>query len=127
SQTSRLSCSSRLPRPTSPTTSTAGCARTEQALRIRARHGWPEDNPTFYRNLSVGPRFKDAVTKGPVLLFHGTGDTNTPFAWSERTAALMKDAGINVTFVPLPGENHLFSDAAWRGSVASQFLAFIDR
>lgn len=101
--------------------------RTDQALRIRERHGWPEDNPDFYRNISVGPHFKEAATKGPVLLFHGTGDTNTPFSWSERSAALMKDAGIDITFVPLRGENHLFSDSAWRGGVASQFLAFIDK
>ena len=39
----------------------------------------------------------------------------------------MKEAGIDVTFVPVPGENHLFTDAAWRNGVASQFLAFIDR
>ena len=39
----------------------------------------------------------------------------------------MKDAGIDITFVPVKGENHLFSDAAWRGGVASQFLAFIDK
>jgi uncharacterized protein len=97
------------------------------ANQIHTRHGWPEDNPQFYRDLSVGPHFKDAVTKGPVLLFHGTADTNTPFAWSERTAGLMKGAGIDVTFVPVKGENHLFSDAAWRGGVGSQFLAFIDK
>lgn len=100
--------------------------RTEQASRIRDRHGFPETNPDFYTGLSVGPHFKDAITKGPVLSFHGTGDTNTPFAWSERSASLMKSAGINVTFVPLRGENHLFSDAAWRGGVASQFLQFIN-
>ena len=101
--------------------------RSDLAAQIKAVHGWPEDNPTFYRNISVGPAFKDAVTKGPVLLFHGTADTNTPFAWSQRSAQLMKDAGINITFVPVAGENHLFSDAAWRGGVASQFLSFIDK
>ncbi len=101
--------------------------RTELAAQVRARHGWPEDNPDFYRNLSVGPSFDEAVTKGPVLLFHGTADTNTPFDWSVRSAALMKEAGINITFVPVKGENHLFSDAAWRGGVAAQFLAFIDK
>jgi dipeptidyl aminopeptidase/acylaminoacyl peptidase len=101
--------------------------RSEQALAIRTRHGWPEDNPAFYRGLSVGPQFKNAVSKGPVLLFHGTADTNTPFAWSERSASLMEDAGIDITFVPVRGENHLFSDAAWRGGVASQFLNFINK
>jgi hypothetical protein len=39
----------------------------------------------------------------------------------------MKEAGLDITFVPLRGENHLFSDAAWRGGVASQFLTFIDK
>jgi dienelactone hydrolase len=101
--------------------------RAELAQRIRARHGWPEDKPEFYRNLSAGPHFKEAVTKGPVLLFHGTGDTNTPYAWSERTNTLMKEAGIDVTFVSPRGENHLFSDAAWRGGIASQFLGFIEK
>ncbi|MEO8288868.1 MAG: alpha/beta fold hydrolase [Chloroflexota bacterium] len=99
----------------------------EQADRVRARHGFPEDNPAFYQGLSVGPSFKEAVSKGPVLLFHGTADTNTPFSWSERSAALMKDAGIDITFVPVKGENHLFSDQAWRGGVGSQFLSFIDK
>jgi dienelactone hydrolase len=101
--------------------------RSDQAARVKARHGFPEDNPAFYQGLSVGPHFKEAVTKGPVLLYHGTGDTNTPYSWSERSAALMKEAGINITFRPLPGENHLFSDRAWRGGVASEFLAFINR
>lgn len=101
--------------------------RLDLAQAVRVRHGWPEDNPTFYQNLSVGPQFKNAATKGPVLLFHGTADTNTPFAWSERSASLMKDAGLDITFVPVKGENHLFSDSAWRGGVASQFLAFIDK
>ena len=101
--------------------------RSEQANQVKARHGLPEDNPAFYRGLSVGPNFVEAVTKGPVLLFHGTGDTNTPFSWSERSAALMKDAGIDITFVPLRGENHLFSDNAWRGGVTTQFLNFIDK
>jgi uncharacterized protein len=100
--------------------------RSDQASEIKARHGFPEDNPAFYEGLSVGPNFSEAVSKGPVLLFHGTGDTNTPFSWSERSAALMKDAGINITFVPVRGENHLFSDAAWRGGVGSQFLSFIN-
>jgi dienelactone hydrolase len=100
--------------------------RADQASRVRERHGFPETNPAFYQGLSVGPHFKEAVTKGPVLLFHGTGDTNTPYEWSVRTNQLMREAGIDVTFVSPRGENHLFSDAAWRGGIASQFLAFID-
>jgi len=99
----------------------------DQAGQIEARHGLPETNPSFFQALSVGPAFKQAATKGPVLLFHGNADTNTPYQWSVQTAALMKEAGVDITFVTVPGENHLFSDAAWRGDVASQFLDFINK
>ncbi len=95
------------------------------AAQVKAKHGFPEDNLAFYRGISAGPWFDQAVA--PVLIFHGTGDTNTPYAWSVRSVALLQAAGADVTFVSPPGENHLFSDAAWRSGIASQMLAFFDR
>ncbi len=99
--------------------------RPEAAL-IKAKHGFPEDNPEFYRGISSGPWF-DQVN-APVLLFHGTGDTNTPYAWSVRTVQLLQAAGKAITFVSPKGENHLFSDQAWAGrtGVGAQMLAFFD-
>jgi dienelactone hydrolase len=96
-----------------------------EAAAIAVKHGLPETNPAFWRGISAGPWF-DQVS-APVLIFHGTGDTNTPYAWSVRTVNLLRAAGKDVTFVSPPGENHLFSDAAWRGGVASQMLAFFDK
>ncbi len=100
--------------------------RPEAAL-IKAKHGLPEDNPAFYRGISAGPWF-DQVN-APVLLFHGTGDTNTPYEWSVRTVQLLQAAGKDITFVSPKGENHLFSDRAWAGrtGVGAQMLAFFDR
>ncbi|HUS14407.1 MAG TPA: prolyl oligopeptidase family serine peptidase [Chloroflexia bacterium] len=95
------------------------------AARIKAAHGFPEDNPTFYRGISAGPWF-DQVS-APVLIFHGTGDTNTPYAWSVRTVDLLRAAGKDVRFVSPPGENHLFSDRAWSGGVGAQLLDFFER
>jgi uncharacterized protein len=96
------------------------------AARIAAKHGLPEDNPAFWRGISAGPWF-DQVS-APVLLFHGTGDTNTPYAWSVRTVALLRATGTDVTFVSPPGENHLFSDRAWSaGGIGARMLAFFDR
>jgi dipeptidyl aminopeptidase/acylaminoacyl peptidase len=100
--------------------------RPEAAL-IKAKHGFPEDTPDFWRGISAGPWF-DQVN-APVLLFHGTGDTNTPYEWSVRTVQLLQAAGKDVTFVSPKGENHLFSDQAWAGrtGVGAQMLAFFDR
>ena len=100
---------------------------TAQANLVRDRHGWPEDNPDFYKNLSVGPSFKEAVTKGSGAALPRHRGHQHALLVVRGSAALMKEAGIDITFVPVKGENHLFSDAAWRGGVASQFLAFIDK
>jgi dienelactone hydrolase len=97
-----------------------------EARAIKAAHGFPEDNPAFYRGISSGPWF-DQVS-APVLIFHGTGDTNTPYAWSVRTVDLLRAAGKDITFVSPKGENHLFSDRAWsQGGIGAQMLAFFDR
>ena len=91
---------------------------------IAAKHGTPESNPAFFHGVSSGPWFDQVAA--PVLLFHGTGDTNTPYEWSVRTVALLRAAGKDVTFVSPPGENHLFSSAAF-ATVGPQMLAFFDR
>jgi dienelactone hydrolase len=94
---------------------------------IQAKHGLPEENPDFWRGISSGPWF-DQVS-APVLLFHGTGDTNTPYDWSVRTVQLLRAAGKDITFVSPRGENHLFSSAAFSGptGVGAQMLAFFDK
>ena len=110
-----------------PTTSTAGRAASRHAAAaIQAKHGLPEDNPAFWRGISAGPWF-DQVS-APVLLFHGTGDTNTPYAWSVRTVRLLRAAG----------QRHHLRLAERRkspvqrprlaaGGIGAQMLAFFDR
>ena len=95
------------------------------AAKTKAKHGFPEDNPEFYRGISAGPWFDQVLA--PVLIFHGTGDTNTPYEWSVRSVDLLRAAGKDVTFVSPRGENHLFSDRAWSGGIGAQMLAFFDR
>ena len=44
----------------------------------------------------------------PTLVIHGTADTVTPIAWSERFVKAMQDAGNSVQFMKLDGRKHAF-------------------
>jgi dienelactone hydrolase len=94
---------------------------------IQAKHGLPEENPAFWRGISSGPWF-DQVS-APVLLFHGTGDTNTPYDWSVRTVQLLQAAGKDITFVSPRGENPQVSDRARGGPTGNgaPLRPFFDR
>ena len=50
------------------------------------------------------------VTTGapPTLILHGTVDTLTPIAWSERFVTAMKACGNPVELVPFEGKRHAF-------------------
>ncbi len=97
---------------------------TEQSrAQLEARHGLPEDNPTFYAGLSFSSFVAQVNT--PIMIIHGQSDTNTPYAWSVRTNQLLVSAGKDVTFISPPNENHLFSDAYWP-TAAQRMLDFFD-
>lgn len=52
----------------------------------------------------------DHVSAGapPTLVIHGTADTVTPIAWSERFVQAMQDAGNSIDFMKLEGRKHAF-------------------
>ncbi|MGH1561961.1 alpha/beta hydrolase family protein [Mumia sp. DW29H23] len=80
--------------------------RPEVARAIVRAHGSPEDNPTFWQQVS--PRtYVDRVTE-PLLMLHGTADDTCPPRWSERTAAAFERAGKDVRLVTYEGEGHAF-------------------
>ncbi|MEV5440584.1 alpha/beta fold hydrolase [Streptomyces sp. NPDC052682] len=76
------------------------------AEEIEARHGTPEDNPAFWREVSP-LTYVDRVTE-PLLIHHGTADDTCPLAWSRRTAAAFEAAGKDVELRTYPGEGHTF-------------------
>jgi acetyl esterase/lipase len=74
-----------------------------------------------YGNKKIGERWKelspaDRVAKGvpPTLLFHGTGDTTTPFKGAEKFRLAMARAGNTIELVAVEGAIHtyMFKDAA---------------
>ncbi|MDR2675148.1 MAG: alpha/beta hydrolase [Opitutaceae bacterium] len=74
-----------------------------------------------YGGKKIGERWKelspaDRVVKGapPTLLFHGTGDTTTPFKGAEKFRLAMTRAGNTIELVAVEGAIHtyMFKDAA---------------
>lgn len=82
------------------------------------RYGDPDrpGNRDFWRGVSVRNYF-DQVTE-PVLIHHGSLDTECPPRWSEDTNRLMKRAGVDATLARYPGEGHAFGP---------QFFASMER
>nr|MBA2768850.1 prolyl oligopeptidase family serine peptidase [Sporichthyaceae bacterium] len=97
--------------------------RSELARRIIARHGSPEGNPRFWREVS--PRtYVDRITE-PVLIHHGTSDDSCPIRWSRATHEALQRAGTDARLVVYDGEEHAFGPQ-WPQSMR-RTVAFLDR
>jgi dipeptidyl aminopeptidase/acylaminoacyl peptidase len=97
--------------------------RADVARRIIARHGSPEGDPQFWRDVS--PRtFFDRVTE-PLLIHHGTSDDSCPPRWSRTTVRALRAAGADVRLQWYDGEEHAFGPQ-WPLSMR-RTVTFFDR
>lgn len=90
---------------------------------IEAEHGSPEENPTFWKEVSP-ITYVDRVTE-PLLIHHGTADDTCPIVWTRRTVAAFEKAGKDVRLRTYPGEGHTFS-SQWPRSMDAT-MAFFER
>lgn len=88
---------------------------------IIEEYGTPETNPQFWR--AISPRGLVDRVEAPLLIEHGTEDKTIPYAWSEDTAAVWRDAGKPVELVALEGEGHVIQERWGEGmKLAEEFL-----
>ena len=78
----------------------------EEGDRTVDDYGTMETNPTHWKNLSPKTFLSSVVA--PVLLFHGTLDSDVPKQWSDELAKNLKDLGKNIDYVEYMGEHHEF-------------------
>ena len=80
--------------------------RSGLAGQITRRHGTPQGNPRFWREVSPRPYF-DRVTE-PVLIHHGTSDDSCPIRWTRASYAALQEAGAEARLFVYDGEEHAF-------------------
>jgi dipeptidyl aminopeptidase/acylaminoacyl peptidase len=97
--------------------------RPELAAQITRRHGTPQGNPRFWREVSPRPYF-DRVTE-PVLIHHGTSDDSCPIRWTRASYAALRGAGADARLFVYDGEEHAFGPQ-WPSSMR-RTVRFLDR
>jgi len=78
----------------------------EQGDNTREAFGTRESNPENWDNLSSCPKLGNI--DDPVLLFHGTNDSDVPKEWSDFVAERLDELGKDITYVEYEGEKHEF-------------------
>ncbi|WP_412068622.1 prolyl oligopeptidase family serine peptidase [Rubrivirga sp. IMCC43871] len=78
----------------------------------------PADCPAAYA-ASAGRPLADRV-EAAVMIVHGTADDDVPYAEGAGLAAALEAAGVDVTFVTMPGTDHIVqrSPEVWAQAVA---------
>ncbi|MGM9695123.1 MAG: S9 family peptidase [Alloprevotella sp.] len=89
-----------------------------------AQYGsFPWNNPSLY--VEQSPLFSADKIKTPLLLLHGTVDTNVPTNESQQLYTALKILGKEVEYVQVDGENHVIVDykkrMAWQEVIFAWF------
>jgi Dipeptidyl aminopeptidases/acylaminoacyl-peptidases len=92
---------------------------------LAAAKSYPWNNRELYVDHS--PLFSADKIKTPLLLLHGTADTNVPISESIRMYTALKVLGKAVEFVRVEGENHHVLDMQKRYDWQKTILAWFDK
>ncbi|MBR1769740.1 MAG: S9 family peptidase [Bacteroidales bacterium] len=88
---------------------------------------YPWNNPKLYTEHS--PLFNADKIKTPLLLLHGTSDTNVPIGESIQMYNALKILGKEVEFITIKGENHGIIDfnkrMKWNNSIYAWFSKWL--
>ena len=90
---------------------------------VAAANSYPWNNPDLFTK--QGSLFNADKITTPLLLLHGTADTNVPIGESIQLFNALRILGREVEFVSVEGENHFISDFAkrqlWQNTIMAWF------
>ncbi|MDE6535219.1 MAG: prolyl oligopeptidase family serine peptidase [Muribaculaceae bacterium] len=90
---------------------------------VAAADSYPWSNPELFTK--QGSLFNADKINTPLLLLHGTADTNVPIGESIQLFNALKILGKDVEFISVDGENHFIADypkrILWQNSIMAWF------
>lgn len=94
---------------------------------VAAAESYPWNNPDLFTK--HGALFNADKINTPLLLLHGTADTNVPIGESIQLYNALKILGKPVEFITVDGENHFISDypkrELWHNSMMAWFARWL--
>lgn len=94
---------------------------------VAAADSYPWNNPDLFTK--QGSLFNADKINTPLLLLHGTVDTNVPIGESIQLFNALKILGKTVEFITVDGENHFISDypkrIQWHNSIMAWFARWL--
>lgn len=93
-----------------------------------AQYGsYPWNNPDLY--VKQSPLFNADKIHTPLLLLHGTADTNVPTNESQQLFTALKILGRDVSYIQVEGENHVIVNyqkrLAWQNAIFAWFAKYL--
>lgn len=93
-----------------------------------AQYGsYPWNNPDLY--VKQSPLFNADKINTPILLLHGTVDTNVPTNESQQLFTALRILGKPVSYVQIDGENHVITNhskrLAWQNTIFAWFAHWL--
>lgn len=92
---------------------------------VSAANSFPWNRKDIYVDQS--PLFHADKITTPLLLLHGTADTNVPTGESDQMYTALKLLGRTVEYVQIKGQNHLITSYKRRVAWSNTILAWFDR
>ena len=92
---------------------------------VSAANSFPWNRRDIYVDQS--PLFNADRIKTPLLLLHGTEDTNVPMGESDQMFAALKLLGTTVEYIRIEGQNHAVMDYKKRDIWSKTIIAWFDR
>ena len=92
-----------------------------------AANSYPWNNPDLF--VKQSPLFNADKIHTPLLLLHGTADTNVPTTESIQLFTALKLLGREVTFIEIDGENHVITNynkrMEWQNTIFAWFAKWL--
>ena len=90
---------------------------------------WERISPFLENRKKASPAYNVCKINSQILVVHGTADSVVPYSQSVKYVEAMKEAGNDITLLPLKGVNHAFILFGYQSTdqEANEYMALIEK